>query len=106
MLSSQRVTLIFSLLNFLRQDNVLIHNKTAYLTDFGLSSMISYKGLSTKIHGNLNFVAPEQYHAVDSGYITEEDKTLISEYMAEEDPARPTVYSDMYAFGCTFFQVR
>lgn len=85
------------------QNNILIHydEKTgagrAYLADFGLSILANYRGMTTDVHGSPCFMAPELCEALDHIH-------HLSDY-EHSDFAKPTTWSDMYAFGCTLYHV-
>lgn len=77
------------------QDNILLHDGKAYLTDFGISRIVAYKGLSTKVHGVLNFRAPELFRVGANP----------GNYLLEEDGFKPSTFSDVYSFGMMFYHV-
>ena len=70
------------------------------MTDFGVSTLSKCKGLSTGVHGNFNFMAPEQLAIETNEYLTSEEK-----YLLDENPAKPTKFADMYSFGMVFYHV-
>lgn len=82
------------------QSNVLVcKNGRAYISDFGLSTLLTELGgssFATSVHerGTLRWTAPE---------LLDLD---ISEDEAESSKVTPTKYSDVYSFGGVMLQVR